>query len=69
MLVYVVMMHVDYECDWPDAVFSSEEKAEEYLKSVDFVLNDGQWIFKGDKYMSPYRSVDTASISVFEVDE
>ena len=69
MLVYVIVMHEYFDADWPDKVYSTEEKAEEYLKSVGFVLDDGKWIFKGDRNKSPYGLVDDATISVFEVDE
>ena len=36
MTVYLVMYYVEYEDDWPEGIFSTKEKAEEYLRNDGF---------------------------------
>ena len=75
MTVYLVMYYVEYESDWPEGVFSTQEKAEEFLRNhgfapatevgrTDEVRSDDCWV-----NVRPKRQTDTcAYIEQFEVD-
>lgn len=77
MIVYLVMCYVEYEDDWPEGVFSTKEKAEEYLRNHGFspasevgleeeVRKSDDWVIVNQNGI--YLGDTCAYIEQFEVD-